>query len=101
VRASREKGLGAIAIPDQNDLCVVKYVRNTAQDERDTDGKKVATKDQIIVFPGIEPTLNVLCQALLFFEADLPDDLFSLVLTALAITPSAPSESRTITALGL
>jgi type III restriction enzyme len=58
-------------------------------------------KDLIIVFPGIELTLNVLCQALLLFDADLPDDLFSLVLTALAITPSAPSESRTITALGL
>ena len=40
-------------------------------------------------------TLNVPCQALLLFDAEFPEDLFSLALTALAITPSDAVEPVT------
>jgi type III restriction enzyme len=73
----------------------VKYVRNQARVERDVDGNEVPPEKQIVVFPGIEVTLNVPCQALVIFDADFPDDLFSLVLTALASTPSKPSDPKT------
>jgi chromosome segregation protein len=42
----------------------------------------------------MELTLGVPCQALLLFDADLPKDMFSLAMTALAIVP-APSENPT------
>ena len=43
----------------------------------------------------MELTLNVPCQAILVFDADFPDDLFSLVLTALAINPSKDTDAKT------
>jgi len=95
IQACRQKGLDAIAITDHHDLLFARYIRDAARAERDKDGKALPAGRQIIVFPGMELTLNVPCQALLLFDADFPDDLFSLVLTALAITPSKPAEAKT------
>ena len=50
-----------------------------------------------MVFPGMELTLGVPCQALLIFDADFPDDLFALAMTALAITPSAETDAKIAT----
>jgi len=44
-------------------------------------------EDQLVVFPGIELTLAVPCQALLILDADLPNDRLSVVAEALAIDP--------------
>src|SRR5207245_2726616 len=63
--------------------------------ERDVNGKPMAPEKQIAVFPGMELTLNVPCQALVIFDADFPDDLFSLVLNALAVPSSGASEAKT------
>ena len=92
IQACREKGLDALAITDHHDLAFVKYIREAARAELDDDGRPVPANKQIVVFPGIELTLNVPCQALLIFDAGFPDDLFSLVLNALAITPRNASE---------
>jgi type III restriction enzyme len=94
IRACRQKGLDAVAITDHHDLLFAKYVRDAALAERDNDGKPIPTEKQIVIFPGMELTLNVPCQALLLFDADFPDDLFSLVLHALAIAPSKDGEAK-------
>ena len=95
IQACREKGIDAVAITDHHDMGFVKYIREAANTELDDSGQAVPAENQIVIFPGIELTLNVPCQALLVFDAEFPDDLFSLALTALAITPSDPSEPRT------
>lgn len=95
VKACREKGLQAIAITDHHDLAFVDYVRKAAADERDADGKQLPKEQRLVVFPGMELTLNVPCQALLIFDADLPADLFPLVLNALAITSSPTADAKT------
>ena len=95
IQACRGKGLDAVAITDHHDLTFVKYIRSAAKEELDDDGTPVPANKNIVVFPGIELTLNVPCQALLIFDAEFPDDLFSLALTALAITPRQASETTT------
>ena len=95
IQACREKELDAVAITDHHDLMFVEYIREAAKSERDSDGNLVPANKQIVVFPGIELTLNVPCQALLIFDAEFPKDLFSLALTALAISPSDASEPKT------
>ncbi|MEO0437323.1 MAG: TrlF family AAA-like ATPase [Pseudomonadota bacterium] len=95
IDACRATGLDAVAITDHHDLAFVNFIREAAKTEVDQDGNPVPDERQIVVFPGIELTLNVPCQALLIFDAELPEDLFSLALNALAITPSDASEPTT------
>ena len=95
IQACRAKGLDAVAITDHHDLTFAKYIRSAAKEELDDDGTPVPANKNIVVFPGIELTLNVPCQALLIFDAEFPEDLFSLALTALAITPRHASEETT------
>jgi chromosome segregation protein len=47
------------------------------------------------VFPGIELTLAVPCQAILILDADFEDNRFGAVLTALAINPAPDGDSKT------
>ena len=95
IQACRDKRLDAVAITDHHDLAFVKYIREAAKAELDNDGAPIPANEQIVVFPGFEVTLNVPCQALLIFDAEFPEDLFSLALNALAITPRDASESTT------
>ncbi len=101
VAACRERGLQGIAITDHHDLAFVEFVRRAALEEVDDEGKQLPCERRLIVFPGIELTLGVPCQALLLFDAEFPADLFSLAMTALAITPSAIAESKTTETLRL
>ena len=95
IQACREKGLDAVAITDHHDLAFVNHIREAARTEVDDDGNPVPANGRIIVFPGIELTLNVPCQALLIFDAEFPEDLFSLALNALAIRRIDVSEPTT------
>lgn len=95
IDACREKNLHAVAITDHNDLTFVQYIRDAACTEVDKEGHSIPEHERIVVFPGIELTLNVPCQAILVFDSDLPEDLFPLILTALAINPNAHSEKTT------
>lgn len=94
IAACREKGLDAVAITDHHDMAFIPYIREAAANEIDGDGNLIPKEKHIAVFPGMELTLAIPCQALVIFDADFPDDLFSLALTALAINPSAPTAAR-------
>lgn len=95
VQACRNKGIGGIAITDHHDMAFVEFVRRAASEETDADSKPLPKQQQLVVFPGMELTLSVPCQALLLFDADFPAEMFALALTALAITPSPASDART------
>jgi chromosome segregation protein len=95
IAACREKGLDAIAITDHHDMAFVRYVRQAAMQETDKEGNPLAERERIVVFPGIELTLAVPCQAILLLDADFEDNRFDAVLTALAINPADAAESKT------
>ena len=95
VQACRERGLKGIAITDHHDMLFVTYIRKAAQEETNQDGTPLPEEQRLVVFPGMELTLGVPCQALLLFDAEFPDDLFPLAMTALAITPSDATEEKT------
>lgn len=94
VQACRTKGIQGIAITDHHDMAFVEHVRRSAADETDSQGTPLPVEKQLVVFPGMELTLAVPCQALLIFDASLPQDLFNLAMTALAITPNPPTDSK-------
>ena len=91
----RERGLQAIAITDHHDMLFATYVRKAAQEETDQDGHPLPQDQRLVVFPGMELTLGVPCQALLIFDAEFPDDLFLLAMNTLAITPSDETQAKT------
>ncbi len=95
IASCREKKLGAIAVTDHHDLLFAKFIRAAAQEELDENGDSIPESDKIIIFPGMELTLSEPCQALLLFDANLPDDMFSLIGNALALNTSSDSSSRT------
>jgi type III restriction enzyme len=94
VQACRDRGLQGLAITDHHDMAFVPYVRRAAAEETDAAGKPLPKGQQLVVFPGMELTLAVPCQALLIFDAEFPDDLFDLAQKALAITPSSSGNSK-------
>ena len=56
----------------------------------------IPPEQRLIVFPGMELTLGVPCQALLIFDADLPEDLFQLVKNALAIVQADDADEHAV-----
>ena len=56
-------------------MTFVGYVRRAAEEETDEAGKPIPTTKRIVVFPAMELTLGVPCQALLLFDADFPEDI--------------------------
>ncbi len=94
VHACRERGLQAIAITDHHDMLFLRFVRSAAAEEKDQEGNELLPEKRLVVFPGMELTLGVPCQALVIFDAKFPDDLFSLAMNALAITPSAENDAK-------
>lgn len=95
VAACRAKGVNAVAITDHHDLSFASIIREAAQNERDENAEPLPDHERLVVFPGMELTLGIPCQAILIFDADLPSDLFPLAFSALAITPAPDGESRT------
>src|SRR5438309_7505684 len=76
-------------------MVFVEYFRRAAADETDERGAPLPNEKCLVVFPGMELTLGVPCQALLIFDAQFPQDLFSLAMTALAINPNSPDKAKT------
>lgn len=97
VAACRDKGLHAVAITDHHDMVFVPFIRKAAAEELDSSGLELQRSSRLVVFPGVELTLALARQALLILDADFPEEQFSQVLQALAITlhpssePSLPS----------
>jgi len=94
VRACRRKGLQAVAITDHHDVAFCPFIRSAAQDERDASGSPISEHERLVVFPGMELTLAIPCQALLIFDSELPNESLSFALTALGITPSSLEEAH-------
>ena len=94
VEACRSANLNAIAITDHHDTCFFSCIKDAAAQETNANGNELPQDQRLVVFPGVELTLNVPCQALLIFDSDFPETLLSQVLTILAISPSPDSESK-------
>ncbi len=95
IKACRANGLDAVAITDHHDLCFYKYFREAADNEKNEDGTDISDEEKIIVFPGLELTLNIPCQAIVILDSDFPDTLLSQILTVLAINSSPDSDAKT------
>lgn len=95
IRCCRERGIGGVAITDHHDMTFIRYIREAAQAERDSDGNELHPRQRLTVFPGMELSLHQPCQALLLFDADFPEDLFNLAMSALGIVQSDPASATT------
>ena len=91
VAACRGKGLRAGAITDHHDFTMAPFVRNAAARECGGDGEVLSTEERLVVFPGLELTLSVPCQALLILDADFPPDRLDGVLSRLALPVIDPT----------
>jgi chromosome segregation protein len=98
IKACREKRIDAVAITDHHDLCFYNYIKAASLDEKDNEGNSLPEYKRIVVFPGMELTLDVPCQALLIFDADLviDDETRIKINTALGIANyTNKTESKT------
>ena len=87
IKACRDRKIDAVAITDHHDLCFYNYIKKASLDETKLDGTPIEEYKRIVVFPGMELTLDVPCQALLIFDAtlDLTDEVIVKIYTALSI----------------
>ena len=60
-------------------------------EDLDSNGDPVAGEQRIVIHLGMELTLGIPCQALMIFDAGFPNDMFSLVISRLAINAPDPS----------
>lgn len=94
VAACRERGIQAIAITDHHCMTFVPFVRQAAAEETSPDGSVLSDDERLIVFPGMELTLGVPCQAIVIFDADFPNDFLPNVLTAFTINQNGPEQPK-------
>jgi chromosome segregation protein len=98
IKACREKNIHSVAITDHHDLCFYPYIKEASQIETDAEGNPIHEQNRIVVFPGLELTLDVPCQALLIFDStlEITDELTIKIYTTLSIqNQNAKSESKT------
>jgi len=94
VDACRKKSIHAVGITDHHDMTFVQYIRDAAANETDENGNEIDKRDRLVVFPGMELTLSIPCQALLLLDANFPLNLLESLYTVLGITPTASMESK-------
>lgn len=94
VAACRERGIQAIAITDHHCMTFVPFIRQAAAEETSTDGSVLPDEERLVVFPGMELTLGVPCQAIVIFDADFPNDFLPNILTAFTITQNGPDQPK-------
>ncbi len=92
IAACRTKGLAAVAVTDHHDVSFIDFVRDAAVAETTAGGGALPDTERLVVFPGIELTLAVPCQALLILDADFPSDQLPNVLQRLGIDQTDPSK---------
>lgn len=88
VAACREKGLDAIGITDHHDFAFFPFVKKAALMETNEQGQPLPEQQRIVVFPGLELTLGVPCQAIVLIDANFPEEFLEQVLTILGIQPA-------------
>lgn len=91
VAAARAKDLHAVAISDHHDFVYFPYVKAAAASETDATGALVAEKERLVVFPALELSLTVPCQAIMILDADFPENRLEDVLKALHFDPVDPN----------
>jgi hypothetical protein len=96
VAACRERGIQAIAITDHHCMTFVPFIRQAAAEETSADGSALHDEERLVVFPGMELTLGVPCQAIVIFDADFPNDFLPNVLTAFTINQNGPEQSKIV-----
>jgi type III restriction enzyme len=94
IRHCRDKGVDAVAITDHHDTAFYAFFRDAAQSELDAQGNPVPERQRIVVFPGMELTLGVPCQALLLLDADFPLEFLPQVATALSLNPAPAADAK-------
>jgi len=94
VASCRTKGLSAVAITDHHDMAFFKFIRDAALAETSEDGQTLPVEQRLVVFPGMELTLGIPCQALIIFDAEFPVNLLSSAAEALSITLGPPGDAR-------
>ncbi len=94
VKACRTKGLSAVAITDHHDVAYFAGIKKAADEEVDENGVLLPRERRLVVFPGMELTLGVPCQALLIFDSELPPEFLTQAQTRLAITPAPESDQK-------
>src|SRR5882757_9321427 len=80
IAACRAKSLDAVAITDHHDFTFYPFIQQAAEAEVDGSGAPIPQRERIVVFPGLELTLAVPCQAILILDADTQLDRLSSVL---------------------
>lgn len=89
IAACREKGIDAVAITDHHDLAFYPYIKRAAEFEgRDSEkDPMLPIEERILVFPGLELTLDVPCQAIVLFDAfmEIDEILAARIYTVLGI----------------
>jgi chromosome segregation protein len=85
VAACRGEGLGAVAITDHHDFAFFEFIKEAAGAELGPDGAPLDDHERLVVYPGLELTLAVPCQALLILDADFPTERLSSVLERLNV----------------
>ena len=94
VSSCRSKALRAVAITDHHDCALFPYIKAAAEAEIGEGGHELPHEQRLVVFPGIELTLAVPCQALLVFDADFSESDLARVLNVLTITPGDPAVAQ-------
>jgi chromosome segregation protein len=94
IKACRIKGLGAVAITDHHDVAFFAYIKKAAEDELDANGNQIPAEKRINVFPGMELTLGVPCQALLIFDSNIPPEFLGQALIKLAIQAAPDGDAK-------
>jgi len=93
VVACRSRSLDAVAVTDHHDLAFVDFIREAAAVETDDAGSLLSEQKRLVVFPGVELSLGVPCQALLILDADFPSDRLPGVIAALSVDATDPKEA--------
>jgi chromosome segregation protein len=82
-----------VAISDHHDFALFPHIKKAALAETQQDGTTVPKSEQLVVFPALELTLSVPCQAIMILDADFPEDRLDDVLKALHFDPVDPNLS--------
>jgi len=69
VEKCRELDIKSVGITEHHDICFIEYFQLAAQDEDFSTGVD-PKKQRPIIFPGLEVTLQVPCQAIILLDAD-------------------------------
>jgi chromosome segregation protein len=91
VKEARIKGLHAVAISDHHDFAYLPYIKQAALDEKDSGGNAWPENQRLVIFPALELTLSVPCQAIMVLDADFPVNRLDDVLKALHFEPVDPT----------